>query len=337
MKKYLTLLLSSVLCLGLISCGAQTPKDKAEENQVIEENQEVEENQVIEENQEVEESQDTGFKINYLGQEYAFDKKVENVVLASLEGMEDAAALGIDAVGVLEVAGEVPSYLKEDFKDVTLVGDKRTPNPEVILGLDPDVIVGTSKWNEELMAQMNKIAVTLPYSHISSNWKANILALAEITGKTEEANKLVSDYEAKITESKNKLAKGFVDQTILVIRVRAGLMNIYPADTYLNPVLYTDLGLKVPEVLSEAKAQAELTVETLAQVNPDVIFLQFETSENPDNPGALDELLADPIFNSTNAAKNEKVFVNTIEPLAQGGTAWSKVKFLDAAVESLLK
>ena len=31
------------------------------------------------------------------------------------------------------------------------------------------------------------------------------------------------------------------------------------------------------------------------------------------------------------------VLVNTITPLAQGGTAWSKVKFLDAAVEKLLK
>lgn len=325
MKKYLTLLLSSVLCLGLISCGAQTPKG------------EVEENKVVEEKQEVEESQDEGFKINYLGEEYYFDKKVENVVLASLEGMEDAAALGIDAVGVLEVAGEVPSYLKEDFKDATLVGDKRTPNPEVILGLDPDLIVGSSKWGEETFAQLNKIAVTLPYSHISTDWKENILALAEITGKTEEANKLISDYEVKTIESREKIAKDFVDKTILVIRIRAGLMNIYPADTYLNPVLYTDLGLKVPEVLGEAKAQAELTVETLAQINPDVIFLQFETSENPDNQGALDELLTNPIFNSINAAKNEKVFVNTIEPLAQGGTAWSKVKFLDAVVESLLK
>ena len=319
MKKYLTLLLSSALCLGLISCGSQAAKGEAEGTQVVEE------------------SQDAGFKINYLGQEYAFDKKVEDVVLASLEGMEDAAALGIDAVGVLEVAGEVPSYLAEDFKDVTLVGDKRTPNPEVILGLDPDLIVGTSKWGEETFAQLNKIAVTLPYSHISADWKDNILALAEITGKTEEANKLVSDYEELVDKTKTDFEKEYKDQTILVIRVRAGLMNIYPADTYLNPVIYTDLGVKVPEVLESAKAQAELTVETLAEINPDVIFLQFETSENPDNQGALDELLANPIFNSINAAKNEKVFVNTIEPLAQGGTAWSKVRFLDAVVESLLK
>ncbi|MDZ5010999.1 iron-uptake system-binding protein, partial [Clostridium perfringens] len=37
------------------------------------------------------------------------------------------------------------------------------------------------------------------------------------------------------------------------------------------------------------------------------------------------------------ASKNNKVFVNTIDPLAQGGTAWSKVRFLDAVVDNLLK
>jgi iron complex transport system substrate-binding protein len=38
-----------------------------------------------------------------------------------------------------------------------------------------------------------------------------------------------------------------------------------------------------------------------------------------------------------NAVKNNHVFVNAIDPLAQGGTAWSKVRFLDTAIENLLK
>ena len=166
MKKYLTLLLSTVLLVSLTAC---TAKGSSEKNDVG--------------------NKDTAFTINYLGKEYSFDKKVENVVLASLEGMEDAATLGVKAVGVLDVAGKVPKYLEEDFKNATLVGDKMNPNSEVILGLNPDVIVGTSKFGEETMTKLNKIAVTLPYSHISANWKDNLLALAEITGKVEEGKK----------------------------------------------------------------------------------------------------------------------------------------------------
>jgi len=114
-------------------------------------------------------------------------------------------------------------------------------------------------------------------------------------------------------------------------------MNIYPAGVYLNPVLYEDLGAPVPDVVTAAEAQAELSLETLAEVNPDAIFLQFETSENADAPKALEELQANPIFQSLKATQNDQVFVNAIDPLAQGGTAWSKVKFLDVAAEKLLK
>lgn len=314
MKKYLSLLLSTVLFTSLTAC---TAKEKTEEAIV--------------------ENTDTAFTVNYLGQDYSFNKKIENIVLASLEGMEDAAALGVKAVGVLEVAGQVPKYLEDDFKDATLVGDKMKPNAEVILGLNPDVIIGSSKFSEEVMAQLNKIAVTLPYSHISANWKDNLLALGELTDKKDEANKLISDYEAKASKAKEDIENKYKDKDILVIRVRKGLMYVYPADVYLNPVLYTDLGLKVPDIVTQAKAQAELTIETLAEINPDAIFLQFEDSENADTPEALNELLANPIFKSLESTKNNKVFVNTVEPLAQGGTAWSKVRFLDAVVDNLLK
>ena len=43
------------------------------------------------------------------------------------------------------------------------------------------------------------------------------------------------------------------------------------------------------------------------------------------------------MFQSLKASKEGPVFVDAIDPLAQGGTAWSKVKFLDAAVKDLLK
>ena len=124
---------------------------------------------------------------------------------------------------------------------------------------------------------------------------------------------------------------------MLVLRMRQGSLNVYPEDIYLNPVLYEDLGLAVPEVVAKAEAQSELALEGLAEINPDYIFLQFESTENTDNPTALEELKENPIFQSIEAVKNDHLFVNTVDPLAQGGTAWSKVKFLDAAITNLTK
>ncbi|HWL11605.1 MAG TPA: ABC transporter substrate-binding protein [Ureibacillus sp.] len=275
--------------------------------------------------------------ISYLGQDYTVPAEVDSIVAASLESMEDAAILGIKPTGVLQVGGAIPTYLAEDLAGAELIGDKREPNAESILALGPDVIVGTSKWTEEVAGKMNKIQTTIPYSHISTNWKENLTVLAQLGGKEAEAKQIIADYEAKVAEAQSLSKEKLADKEIVIIRIRGGLMYIYSKDTYLNPVLYEDLGAPVPDVIAQAKAQAEITLETLAEVNPDAIFLQFETSENADAPKSLEELQSNPIFKNLTASQNDQVFVNTIEPLAQGGTAWSKVKFLDEAYESLLK
>ncbi len=326
MNKYFKMCAPALLALSLAACGT----DKAEESTSTTNTAETS-------TTESQTEQSKTQTITYLGEKYELPAEVKNIVAASLESMEDAAMLGIKPVGVLEVGGKIPAYLASDFEGATLVGNKMEPNAEAILNLDPDVIVGTSKFPEEMAEKLKKIQTMIPYSHISTNWKENLTLLAQLADKEEDAKKIISDYEAKVADAQVKTKEQLADKQVLIIRVRGGVMYIYPAGVYLNPVLYEDLGAPVPEVLTTAKAQAELSLETLAQVNPDAIFLQFEESENTDSPKALEELQKNPIFNSLKAAQNNQVFVNTIEPLAQGGTAWSKVKFLDAAAEKLLK
>ncbi|SCY85107.1 MULTISPECIES: ABC transporter substrate-binding protein [unclassified Lysinibacillus] len=326
MNKYFKMCAPALLALSLAACGT----DKAEESTSTTNTAET---SATESQTEQSKTQ----TITYLGEKYELPAEVNNIIAASLESMEDAAMLGIKPAGVLEVGGKIPAYLASDFEGATLVGNKMEPNAEAILNLDPDVIVGTSKFPEETAEKLNKIQTMIPYSHISTNWKENLTLLAQLADKEEDAMKIISDYEAKVADAQVKSKEQLADKQVLIIRVRGGVMYIYPAGVYLNPVLYEDLGAPVPEILTTAKAQAELSLETLAQVNPDAIFLQFEESENTDSPKALEELQKNPIFTSLKAAQNNQVFVNTIEPLAQGGTAWSKVKFLDAAAEKLLK
>lgn len=251
--------------------------------------------------------------------------------------MEDAAILGIKPVGVLAIANEIPTYLASELEGAALVGDKFAPNNEAILALDPDVILGSSKHGDDVREQLNKIQTMIPYSHISTNWKENLKLLGQLSGKEKEADTIITYYDEKAQAAKAEIGETLKDKTILVIRIRQGAMSVYPQNVYLNPVIYEDLGVAVPEVITKTEAQAELSLEALAEINPDYVFLQFETSENTDKPTALDDLLKNPIFQSVEAAKNDHVFVNAVDPLAQGGTAWSKVKFIDAAIENLTK
>ncbi|MEK4246921.1 ABC transporter substrate-binding protein [Psychrobacillus sp. FSL K6-2684] len=322
-KKYWMMSATAMLALSLAACG-----DKEES---YTEKVEVEAKETSSDEANTEQT------LTYLGEDYVVPAKVNNIVAASLESMEDAAILGVKPVGVLAIANAIPTYLADELEGAELVGDKFAPNNEAILALNPDVILGSSKHGEEVVTALNKIQTMIPYSHVATNWKENLTLLGQLTNKESEAVKIITDYEEKAEKAKVELGESLKDKEVLVLRIRKGSINAYPESIYLNPVIYEDLGLKVPEVVTKAEAQAELSLEALADANPDYIFLQFEASENTDNAAALDELLENPIFGSIEAAKNDHVFVNAVDPLAQGGTAWSKVKFLDAAIENLSK
>lgn len=316
MKKIYSLLLLAILLGVLYGCGQDEDADATDNTSDTNE----------------EETSETQ-SVTYLDKEYEIPSSIDSIVTASLESMEDAAILGVQPTGVLAIANQVPSYLAEDFEDPTLIGDKREPNHEVIATLEPDVILGSSKFQEPVIEKLSKIQTTFPYSHISSHWKDNLLLLGQLTNKEEEAQTIIDDYQQDAEDLSSQISGEMADQDVLIIRVRSGSMFVYPEDVYLNPVLYQDLGIEAPEVIKSTEAQAELSMETLAEINPDTVFLQFETSENAESPEALDELMEDPIFQSITAAKNDNIHVNAVDPLAQGGTAWSKVHFLEALKE----
>ncbi|WP_217556839.1 ABC transporter substrate-binding protein [Paenibacillus sp. GbtcB18] len=275
-------------------------------------------------------------KITYLGKEYTVPSKAERIVVAgSFESMEDALVLGVKPIGANSVGGKFPDMFKSITDKAESVGEKTQPNLETILKLKPDVILGSTKFPPEMMEKMNKVKVTLPISHVSTDWEANLNVLAELTGKQDKAKEAIEKYKKEAAAAKEKLGTSLKDKKVLAIRVRAGSIAIYPAGVFFNPSLYTDLGLAVPNEVKEAKAQQLISLEKLSEINPDYMFVQFSEDENKEQPKALEDLEKNPIWQSINAVKNKKMFVNVVDPLAQGGTSYSKIKFLEAALPKL--
>ena len=319
-KNLLIVGLSAVTCLGLAACNStETKTEQTKESAKADDSKQ---------------SENKTQTISYLDKDYTVPSEVKKIATASFESMEDAAVLGVKPVAAVTIAGEIPQYLADELAGAESIGDKMQPSYETLLEIEPDVILWTSKAKENVTSQLEKVATTFPYSHISTNWEENLKLMAKLTGKEAEAEKVISDYKEDAEAAKEQLGESMEGKKVLVLRIRAGNVFVYPQDMYFNPVLYTDLGLEVPEVVGAAKAQEAISMEKLAEVNPDYVFLQFEESENTDNPKALGELESDPIWQSINAAKNGKVFVNAVDPLAQGGTAWSKTAFLKAATDS---
>ncbi len=273
--------------------------------------------------------------IIYLSKEYTVPEKVTKFVTASLESMEDAAILGVKPAGAVTYAGELPQYLAKDLQGAESIGEKMQPNYETLLRLKPDVILGSTKYPPDVAKQLNKVAPMVPVSHVSANWEENLRLLAVLTGKEDKADEIIGEYKEDAAKLKGIVQGELKDKKVVVARIRGGSIYLYPQDVYFNHTLYTDLGLTVPEEIEAVKTQEMISLEKFAEMNPDYIFLQFTERENAQNPKSLENLQRNPIWQSIRAAKDKKVFVNVVDPLAQGGTAWSKVAFLKAAEKHL--
>jgi iron complex transport system substrate-binding protein len=276
-------------------------------------------------------------KITYLDQEYAVKIPTTNIITASVETMEDAAALNIQPLGAVTVGGEIPSYIAPSLgKDVANVGDKFGPNVELVTTLTPDVILGSTKFDDDVTKNLEKIAPTINVSHVSENWKDNLKLLGTLSGKEEEADKLISDYETSLKETK-EAQPNIGDLKVVILRVRGGELCLYGENVYYNPMLYTDLGFKKPAEIDKVKGQETISVEQFSKINPDIVFVQFAKEENNGHENFIDNLKNDPIWQSMAAAKNDKVYYDIVDGGYQGGAYLSKKVMLDALNKDVLK
>lgn len=327
MKKRMSLLLFALMAiLVLVACTDTTKEKETPEN-------EEKESTVAKESQ----AQSGMKEITYLGDTYLVPEKVERIVITgAMEAMEDVTALNIEPVGAITVAGEFPEIFKAAMGKAESIGEKQQPNFEKILELQPDVILGTTKFPDEVVQKLEEVATTILVSHISSDWQDNLMLIAHLGDKEEEAKALLAQYDKDIESAKTTLMKEFESDTVMAIRIRGGQMFVYPENLFFNPSLYNELGLEVPEVIKKAKTQEAISIEQLAEVNPDSLFIQVQESGNQENEQAYEDLKKNKIIRNITAFKNDHVYINSVDSLLEGGTVFSKIEFLKALQQNVL-
>lgn len=274
--------------------------------------------------------------IEYLGETYTVPQNTSKIVITgAMEAMEDAAVLDIHPAGAISVGGTFPDIFASITGESESIGEKQQPDYEKIVQLNPDVILGTTKFQPEVLEKLQKIATTIPVSHISTNWEANLRLMAELTGKQAEAERILTQYKNDSQAANDSLKEKLQGKTVAAVRIRGAQVYVYPKDVFFNPVLYDEIGLEVPPQVTAAKTQEAISDEQLAEMNPDYLFIQFSTSENKEAENAFEELKKKPVIQNINAFKQNQVYVNVVDPLLEGGPAYSRIQFLES-VQKLL-
>lgn len=129
----------------------------------------------------------------------------ERVVALEWTYAEDLLALGIQPVGMADIAGynawvDIPLALDEDVPDV---GTRQEPNLELIASLNPDLILAPSFRVAESYDDLSAIAPTLAFNAYPEDGTTHyeemtntFSAIAQAVGREAEAEQVMADVEA---------------------------------------------------------------------------------------------------------------------------------------------
>ncbi|WP_322906083.1 iron-siderophore ABC transporter substrate-binding protein [Paenibacillus campi] len=229
-------------------------------------------------------------------------------VVTLFQGANDVVvALGVKPVGIVEswVQQPVYDYLKKDLGDVQQVGQESQPNLEEIYKLKPDLIIANKTRHEDIYNQLSQIAPTVMTDKLY-DWKETVKIAGEALNEKDKANKLLSDWDARVADFKSKMGNRLpIEATIT--NFRADQVRIYYMG-YAGLIL-KDLGFTRPPGQDGDTWGIELTSkENIPDMNADMIF-NFDSG---DDQAAINKLYQDwtssPLWANLDAVKKHQVY-----------------------------
>ncbi|WP_017570495.1 ABC transporter substrate-binding protein [Nocardiopsis halotolerans] len=183
----------------------------------------------------------------------------ERVLPLDFTYVDATLALGGNVVGFTQIAeGEdtLPQYLLESdwnagsAEGAESVGLLWEISPELVAQTEPDLILSAEVRHGDGYEQLTEVAPTVMSETTGATWKENLLLAAEAMGETEEAERLLAEYEERAAAIGEEIAASADGETPTVSVVRfagdADGVRLYTRDSYIG-VIMDDLGLPASE------------------------------------------------------------------------------------------
>jgi iron complex transport system substrate-binding protein len=214
-------------------------------------------------------------------------------------------------------------------KDYTYVGERKEPNLELIRSVSPDLILAAIDRHKMIKNELQDIAPTLgldddSYQEVLKNTEM----LGDLLGKKAEADKIKKDLEQKIDEVKQHIEG---KPTVLVVGAFEEEFSVWVKDSFIGSLM-SAIGVEYPNVAGKNEEQiqvevAKLTIEELAQINPDYLFVY----------GDVDGWAKKPLFQGLKAAKENRVITVDRNLWSRGRGPIAASKILDEASDLFSK
>ncbi|OMD03513.1 iron-hydroxamate ABC transporter substrate-binding protein [Paenibacillus sp. FSL R5-0636] len=270
-----------------------------------------------------------------MGHEVTIPANPQRVLGSYLE--DSLVTLGVTPVAQWSVTNGVQDYLATELKDVPTISYDLPL--EAVTSFAPDLIIIPSESSVQngIYDQLNKIAPTYVIGdELNQDWRKSLLKIGEILNKTPEAEKAIKDYDVKAAAAKEQLAGAIGQESAAILWLVQKNFYIVDETRSSGAVLYTDLGVKLPNLVTEIPVGTRATwnpisLEKLSELTADHIFLV-----NSDKTEGS-EILDSAIWKGIPAVKagNVHEMSSTSSWLYSGANAGSKI--IDDVLKSLVK
>ncbi|MZQ85400.1 ABC transporter substrate-binding protein [Paenibacillus sp. 5J-6] len=232
----------------------------------------------------------------------------KKIVVLTNEGTEAVLSLGVKPIGAVKSftsSGEWYDHIKNDMGGVQIVGDENQPNLELIASLKPDLILGNKLRQEKVYQQLSAIAPTVFSEKLMGDWQVNYRIYAEAMNKKAEGDKIIGDFENRITAFKQK-AGDKLNTKVSIVRFMPGKVRIYMKDTFSGVVL-KKLGLQRPAPQDQEKFADDVQKERIPDMDGDVLFYFTYDNDKGEGNKLEQEWLNDPLWKNLDVVQKSNV------------------------------
>jgi iron complex transport system substrate-binding protein len=233
------------------------------------------------------------------GRKIVLDKVPQKIVSLSPSNTEILFTLGAGE----RVVG-VTSYCDypEAAKKIEQVGDFEGPNMELIMKVQPDVVLA-GYIQEELVKNLEDMGIPVIVTEAES-FEAiyqSISLIGKVTGTDAEAEKITTEMKSKIAEIEAK-TKDKEKPTVFYLVWKDPLMTA-GSKTFIDDVIKAAGGINIAE---KADGWAKYSAEELIKDNPEILVAALHST---DKGMTKEDLSKNQIFSKLECVKKGKVYV----------------------------
>lgn len=236
-----------------------------------------------------------------------------------LDGAFLANTIALDVHPVGSVADytasgiEIPIFLqgKIDSGKTQSIGTQEQPSLEKIVLVKPDLIVGFNYFVN--YDQLSRIAPTVIIELDEAGaWKKHLLLLAEALNKTQQAEKLLADYNQRIQEFKSAIGSqvGHFQVSLAYLAgegsalVRSDVKNSFAGS------IVEDAGLSRPpaqDIVGQGYYQIDLSAEMIHLMDGDALFLFSSRDRKADR--ILKQLQSNALWKQLKVVQQNRAYI----------------------------